>query len=116
MKGRVGLTRVHERACLRADLRAGYAPQCAVEGHASGDGEGEVGRGGVARACASIGSQPVAYWWGLSVVLGSVVVYCGHQFGYFSGQLGDGAAMLLGQVIKSSLSELLGRRWLGVAI
>ncbi|KAF4666282.1 hypothetical protein FOZ61_009971 [Perkinsus olseni] len=24
--------------------------------------------------------------------------YCGHQFGYFSGQLGDGAAMLLGEV------------------
>ena len=24
--------------------------------------------------------------------------YCGHQFGYFSGQLGDGAAIYLGQV------------------
>ncbi|KAF4677935.1 hypothetical protein FOL47_008039 [Perkinsus chesapeaki] len=24
--------------------------------------------------------------------------YCGHQFGYFSGQLGDGAAVLLGEV------------------
>ncbi|XP_060580339.1 protein adenylyltransferase SelO, mitochondrial-like [Ruditapes philippinarum] len=26
--------------------------------------------------------------------------YCGHQFGYFSGQLGDGAAMYLGEVIN----------------
>ncbi len=24
--------------------------------------------------------------------------YCGHQFGYFSGQLGDGATMYLGEV------------------
>lgn len=26
--------------------------------------------------------------------------YCGHQFGYFSGQLGDGAAIYLGEVIN----------------
>ena len=26
--------------------------------------------------------------------------YCGHQFGYFSGQLGDGATMYLGEVIN----------------
>lgn len=26
--------------------------------------------------------------------------YCGHQFGYFSGQLGDGAAMYLGEVVN----------------
>lgn len=26
--------------------------------------------------------------------------YCGHQFGYFAGQLGDGAAMYLGEVIN----------------
>ncbi|EDO49000.1 predicted protein [Nematostella vectensis] len=32
--------------------------------------------------------------------------YCGHQFGYFSGQLGDGAAMYLGEVINSK-----GERW-----
>lgn len=32
--------------------------------------------------------------------------YCGHQFGYFSGQLGDGAAMYLGEVVNS-----LGQRW-----
>lgn len=27
--------------------------------------------------------------------------YCGHQFGYFSGQLGDGAAISLGEVVSS---------------
>lgn len=32
--------------------------------------------------------------------------YCGHQFGYFSGQLGDGAAMYLGEVIN-----LKNERW-----
>ena len=32
--------------------------------------------------------------------------YCGHQFGSFAGQLGDGAAMYLGEVINSS-----GERW-----
>ncbi|XP_076090895.1 protein adenylyltransferase SelO, mitochondrial-like [Mytilus galloprovincialis] len=32
--------------------------------------------------------------------------YCGHQFGYFSGQLGDGATMYLGEVINKS-----GERW-----
>lgn len=26
--------------------------------------------------------------------------YCGHQFGYFSGQLGDGAAIYLGEVVN----------------
>ncbi|RDD45352.1 Selenoprotein O [Trichoplax sp. H2] len=26
--------------------------------------------------------------------------YCGHQFGYFSGQLGDGAAMYIGEVVN----------------
>ncbi|GFO46223.1 selenoprotein o [Plakobranchus ocellatus] len=40
------------------------------------------------------GSQPAAH------------CYCGHQFGYFSGQLGDGAAMYLGEVINSR-----GERW-----
>ncbi|TMW64805.1 hypothetical protein Poli38472_008972 [Pythium oligandrum] len=28
--------------------------------------------------------------------------YCGHQFGYFSGQLGDGAAVYLGEVVNES--------------
>ncbi|CAF1531795.1 unnamed protein product [Adineta ricciae] len=28
--------------------------------------------------------------------------YCGHQFGYFSGQLGDGATMYLGEVINKN--------------
>ncbi|XP_062605650.1 protein adenylyltransferase SelO, mitochondrial-like [Saccostrea cucullata] len=32
--------------------------------------------------------------------------YCGHQFGYFSGQLGDGAAMYLGEIVNKS-----GERW-----
>ncbi|KAG2449256.1 hypothetical protein HYH02_006001 [Chlamydomonas schloesseri] len=32
--------------------------------------------------------------------------YCGHQFGYFSGQLGDGATMYLGEVVNSR-----GERW-----
>ncbi|KAK3106186.1 hypothetical protein FSP39_014502 [Pinctada imbricata] len=32
--------------------------------------------------------------------------YCGHQFGYFSGQLGDGAAMYLGEVLNKK-----GERW-----
>ncbi|XP_055336014.1 protein adenylyltransferase SelO, mitochondrial-like [Paramacrobiotus metropolitanus] len=32
--------------------------------------------------------------------------YCGHQFGYFSGQLGDGAAMYLGEVVNNK-----GERW-----
>lgn len=33
--------------------------------------------------------------------------YCGHQFGYFSGQLGDGAAIYLGEVVRDDSSE----RW-----
>uniref|UniRef100_H3BB85 Selenoprotein O n=2 Tax=Latimeria chalumnae TaxID=7897 RepID=H3BB85_LATCH len=32
--------------------------------------------------------------------------YCGHQFGNFAGQLGDGAAMYLGEVLNSK-----GERW-----
>ncbi|CEG42259.1 Uncharacterized conserved protein (YdiU family) [Plasmopara halstedii] len=28
--------------------------------------------------------------------------YCGHQFGYFSGQLGDGAALYLGEVVTGN--------------
>jgi uncharacterized protein YdiU (UPF0061 family) len=32
--------------------------------------------------------------------------YCGHQFGRFAGQLGDGAAMYLGEVVNKS-----GQRW-----
>eukprot|EP00198_Chlamydomonas_reinhardtii_P010390 XP_001699727.1 predicted protein [Chlamydomonas reinhardtii] len=32
--------------------------------------------------------------------------YCGHQFGYFSGQLGDGATMYLGEVVNGR-----GERW-----
>ncbi|XP_072097480.1 selenoprotein O1 isoform X2 [Mobula birostris] len=40
------------------------------------------------------GSQPAAH------------CYCGHQFGSFAGQLGDGAAMYLGEVLGAE-----GRRW-----
>ena len=32
--------------------------------------------------------------------------YCGHQFGYFSGQLGDGATMYVGEVINNE-----SQRW-----
>mmetsp|Transcript_22304 Transcript_22304/g.47048 ORF Transcript_22304/g.47048 Transcript_22304/m.47048 type:complete len:149 (+) Transcript_22304:303-749(+) len=32
--------------------------------------------------------------------------YCGHQFGHFSGQLGDGATMYLGEVLNRD-----GERW-----
>lgn len=32
--------------------------------------------------------------------------YCGHQFGYFAGQLGDGAAMYLGEIVNQK-----GERW-----
>ena len=32
--------------------------------------------------------------------------YCGHQFGYFSGQLGDGRAIYLGEVVNKK-----GERW-----
>lgn len=32
--------------------------------------------------------------------------YCGHQFGYFAGQLGDGAAMYLGEIVNRT-----GERW-----
>lgn len=32
--------------------------------------------------------------------------YCGHQFGHFAGQLGDGAAMYLGEVCTAA-----GERW-----
>lgn len=32
--------------------------------------------------------------------------YCGHQFGQFAGQLGDGAAMYLGEVCTEA-----GERW-----
>ncbi|KAF5829214.1 hypothetical protein DUNSADRAFT_16406 [Dunaliella salina] len=40
------------------------------------------------------GTQPAAH------------CYCGHQFGNFAGQLGDGAAMYLGEVLNSR-----GERW-----
>jgi len=40
------------------------------------------------------GAQPAAH------------CYCGHQFGHFSGQLGDGATMYLGEVVSPA-----GARW-----
>ena len=51
----------------------------------------------------------VQYFSGNSVFPGSQPAahcYCGHQFGYFSGQLGDGATMYLGEVINR-----IGERW-----
>lgn len=41
-----------------------------------------------------MGSEPAAH------------CYCGHQFGYFSGQLGDGATMYLGEIVNEQ-----GERW-----
>ena len=32
--------------------------------------------------------------------------YCGHQFGYFSGQLGDGATMYVGEIVNNE-----SQRW-----
>ena len=49
------------------------------------------------------------YLSGNQVLPGSVPVahcYCGHQFGSFAGQLGDGAAISLGEVLLPA-----GRRW-----
>ena len=37
------------------------------------------------------GSKPIAH------------CYCGHQFGVFSGQLGDGAAISLGEVVTCAM-------------
>ncbi|KAI6646551.1 Selenoprotein O [Oopsacas minuta] len=51
----------------------------------------------------------VEYFSGNKVLPGSEPAahcYCGHQFGYFSGQLGDGAAIYLGEVINGK-----GERW-----
>ena len=51
----------------------------------------------------------VEYFSGNNVLPGSEPAahcYCGHQFGYFSGQLGDGATMYLGEVINGR-----GERW-----
>ena len=51
----------------------------------------------------------VKYFSGNNVLPGSEPAahcYCGHQFGYFSGQLGDGATMYLGEVINGR-----GERW-----
>uniref|UniRef100_A0A0B7A2E6 Selenoprotein O n=1 Tax=Arion vulgaris TaxID=1028688 RepID=A0A0B7A2E6_9EUPU len=51
----------------------------------------------------------VEYFSGNKIMPGSETAahcYCGHQFGYFSGQLGDGAAMYLGEVINKK-----GERW-----
>lgn len=51
----------------------------------------------------------VEYFSGNQILPGSEPAahcYCGHQFGYFSGQLGDGAAIYLGEVINEK-----GERW-----
>uniref|UniRef100_H2Y534 Selenoprotein O n=1 Tax=Ciona savignyi TaxID=51511 RepID=H2Y534_CIOSA len=55
-------------------------------------------------------SQKLAdYFSGNKLLHGSVPAshcYCGHQFGYFSGQLGDGAAVYLGEVVNNSGQRL----------
>ncbi|XP_019864467.1 PREDICTED: selenoprotein O-like [Amphimedon queenslandica] len=51
----------------------------------------------------------IEYFSGNKVIPGSEPAahcYCGHQFGHFSGQLGDGCALYLGEVINSN-----GERW-----
>ena len=60
------------------------------------------------KACSSflkqIFQELAEYFSGNEILPGSKVAahcYCGHQFGAFSGQLGDGAAMYLGDVINS---------------
>nr|XP_054752164.1 protein adenylyltransferase SelO, mitochondrial-like [Lytechinus pictus] len=50
-----------------------------------------------------------AYFSGTKLLPGSEPAahcYCGHQFGSFAGQLGDGAAMYLGEVVNQA-----GERW-----
>lgn len=37
--------------------------------------------------------------------------YCGHQFGYFSGQLGDGAAISLGEAVLDDAGKEGAERW-----
>jgi len=54
--------------------------------------------------------QFLRYFSGNAIVPGSrpaAHCYCGHQFGYFSGQLGDGATMYLGEVLNEETKE----RW-----
>ncbi|XP_054162750.1 protein adenylyltransferase SelO, mitochondrial-like [Oppia nitens] len=51
----------------------------------------------------------VQYFCGNELLNGSETAshcYCGHQFGVFAGQLGDGAAIYLGEIINNS-----GQRW-----
>lgn len=60
-------------------------------------------------AAADPGGRAVALLCGNALPHGAVPaahVYCGHQFGSFAGQLGDGAAILLGDVVNTR-----GERW-----
>ena len=53
--------------------------------------------------------QFASYFGGNTILPGaqpSAHCYCGHQFGHFSGQLGDGATMYLGEVVTAE-----GARW-----
>lgn len=53
--------------------------------------------------------EAVEYLSGNKLIPGSETAahcYCGHQFGVFAGQLGDGAAMYLGEVVNDK-----GQRW-----
>ncbi|XP_062519846.1 protein adenylyltransferase SelO, mitochondrial-like [Corticium candelabrum] len=54
-------------------------------------------------------ADAAVYFSGNCLLFGSVTAahcYCGHQFGRFAGQLGDGAAVYLGEIINQS-----GQRW-----
>jgi len=54
-------------------------------------------------------SEFVSYFGGNKIIPGSepsAHCYCGHQFGSFAGQLGDGATMYLGEIINQK-----GERW-----
>ncbi|DAZ94836.1 TPA: hypothetical protein N0F65_012525 [Lagenidium giganteum] len=37
--------------------------------------------------------------------------YCGHQFGFFTGQLGDGAAVYLGEIVQQQPGSNRSERW-----
>ena len=67
----------------------------------------EIGQDNVSQG--AIEAEMELYFSGNSILSGSFPVahcYCGHQFGSFAGQLGDGAAVSLGEVVNGR-----GERW-----
>lgn len=94
-------------SAARARAPAAAARRGAVGARAGAAGPGRAARrrrrrprGARGRGCAlqrqraAAGAEPAAH------------CYCGHQFGQFAGQLGDGAAMYLGEVCTEA-----GERW-----